>query len=169
MDIWGTGCVLFEILSLFPLFPGNDEPDQINKIHNILGTPSEEIFRAFQKHATHMEVKFKAQGGTGINNLIPHVSEEAKDLISRMLTYKENERITAKQAICHPWFRDLRSQEKSSILSGSLAFADEQAEGELKQTKRSYKDPTDYQRSLRKLQQGSNKNLEAPKIGRAHV
>jgi len=40
MDIWGAGCVFFEILSLFPLFPGNNELDQINKIHNIMGTPS---------------------------------------------------------------------------------------------------------------------------------
>jgi len=39
MDIWGAGCVFFEILSLFPLFPGNNELDQINKIHNIMGTP----------------------------------------------------------------------------------------------------------------------------------
>jgi len=39
MDIWGVGCVLFEILSLFPLFPGDNELDQINKIHNVLGTP----------------------------------------------------------------------------------------------------------------------------------
>lgn len=40
MDIWGVGCVFFEMLSLFPLFPGNNELDQINKIHNIMGTPN---------------------------------------------------------------------------------------------------------------------------------
>lgn len=39
MDIWGVGCVFFEMLSLFPLFPGNNELDQIHRIHNILGTP----------------------------------------------------------------------------------------------------------------------------------
>ena len=27
MDLWGVGCVLFEVISLFPLFPGNDEVD----------------------------------------------------------------------------------------------------------------------------------------------
>lgn len=39
MDIWGVGCVFFEVLSLYPLFPGENELDQIHKIHNILGTP----------------------------------------------------------------------------------------------------------------------------------
>jgi renal tumor antigen len=27
MDLWGVGCVMFEVMSLFPLFPGNDELD----------------------------------------------------------------------------------------------------------------------------------------------
>lgn len=41
MDLWGVGCVMFEVISLFPLFPGNDELDQVHKIHHILGTPDE--------------------------------------------------------------------------------------------------------------------------------
>jgi renal tumor antigen len=38
MDMWGVGCVFFEVLSLYPLFPGTNELDQINKIHNVIGT-----------------------------------------------------------------------------------------------------------------------------------
>lgn len=58
MDIWGVGCVMYEILSLCPLFPGDDELDQINKIHTVTGTPSEDILDYFRKHATHMEINF---------------------------------------------------------------------------------------------------------------
>ncbi len=43
MDIWGIGCVLFEVLALFPLFPGTDEADQIVRIHKIMGTPPKEV------------------------------------------------------------------------------------------------------------------------------
>ena len=49
MDIWGVGCVFFEIISLFPLFPGNNELDQIHKIHNILGTPNQKLLDKFKK------------------------------------------------------------------------------------------------------------------------
>ncbi len=49
MDIWGVGCVFFEIISLFPLFPGDNEVDQINQIHNILGTPSDSVLSQFKK------------------------------------------------------------------------------------------------------------------------
>lgn len=58
MDIWGVGCVFFEVLSLFPLFPGDNELDQINKIHNIIGTPPQDVFDKFQKNATHMKLEF---------------------------------------------------------------------------------------------------------------
>lgn len=162
MDIWGTGCVLFEVLSLFPLFPGNDEADQIRKIHNILGTPPQEVLDSFQKHATHMKLNFTPKEGTGINKLITHVSPEAQDLISKMLVYTESERIATKQALNHPWFKELRNQEKNSKLgiSGSLAFPEESAEGDLRKNKRNSKELIENQKSMRKIQQGSSKNLE---------
>lgn len=45
----GYGCVFFEMMSLFPLFPGNDEVDQVKKIHNVLGTPARELLEKFKK------------------------------------------------------------------------------------------------------------------------
>jgi len=50
MDIWGFGCVFFELLSLFPLFPGENELDQIHKIHNVLGTPPQSLIDKFKKY-----------------------------------------------------------------------------------------------------------------------
>ena len=47
MDLWGVGCVLFEVLSLFPLFPGNNELDQVHRIHNIMGTPHPSVLERF--------------------------------------------------------------------------------------------------------------------------
>jgi serine/threonine protein kinase len=49
MDLWGVGCVMFEIIALFPLFPGNNELDQVHKIHNILGTPSANVLDRFRR------------------------------------------------------------------------------------------------------------------------
>ena len=114
MDIWGTGCVLFEVLSLFPLFPGNNEADQIDRIHKILGTPPKPVLDSFQRHATHMEIKFKPVIGTGIKRLIPHVSPEGQDLIMKMLAYIEDDRPSTKLILNHSYFQDLRAQEQNS-------------------------------------------------------
>lgn len=106
MDIWGIGCVFFEISALFPLFPGKNELDQINKIHNVLGTPPQKILEEFRAHASHMEINFPPKEGTGIDRNIAHMSPEAKDLINKMLKYNAEERITAKEALAHPYFRE---------------------------------------------------------------
>lgn len=43
MDMWGVGCVLFEMATLFPLFTGDNEIDQMVKIQNILGPPLKQL------------------------------------------------------------------------------------------------------------------------------
>lgn len=40
---------MFEIITLRPLFPGSNELDQINKIHDVLGTPSPATLDKFQQ------------------------------------------------------------------------------------------------------------------------
>jgi renal tumor antigen len=112
MDIWGVGCVFFEVLALSPLFPGKNELDQIHKIHNILGTPSAEILKAFKDKASHMDFNFPPKEGTGIDKLIPHVSQEARALIGQMLLYNADDRISSRQALKDPYFRDLRDAER---------------------------------------------------------
>merc|ERR1719321_2494998 len=112
MDLWGTGCVWFEILSLFPLFPGTNELDQIEKIHNILGTPPKELLDKFQRHASHMDFNFPPKEGSGIARLIPHVSPDCQDLILRLLAYNPEERLSARQALKSSYLRDLREAEK---------------------------------------------------------
>ncbi|KAA0174570.1 hypothetical protein FNF27_03945 [Cafeteria roenbergensis] len=102
MDIWGIGCVIFELLALFPLFPGKDEADQVRKVHDILGTPHPEVLRKFRKQGSHADLNFPPQHGSGIKRLLPHCSPQAVDLIQQMLAYDPEERITARSAMRHP-------------------------------------------------------------------
>jgi len=45
VDMWSAGCIFAEISSKRPLFDGESEIDQINKIFRILGTPTEEVWQ----------------------------------------------------------------------------------------------------------------------------
>lgn len=107
MDLWGAGCVMFEITSLYPLFPGSNEADQINRIHKILGTPSPEILRKLKsKGASHISFDFPEERGTGM--ALPHASPEAMDLMEKLLKYDGSERITAREAMRHPYLKEMR-------------------------------------------------------------
>jgi renal tumor antigen len=112
MDLWGAGCVFFEITSLYPLFPGANEVDQTNRIHKVLGTPEPDVLAKFkQKGAAHVNFDFPKQNGIGIAQLIPHASADCTDLLTRTLKYDYNERITAREAMRHAYFRDMRDSE----------------------------------------------------------
>ena len=129
MDMWGVGCVFFEVVSMYvpehlpalffcnnfnmyPLFPGTNEADQIQKIHNIMGTPDAELLDKFRAHAAHIDLNFPAKEGTGIAKLLPHASQDCIDLICKLLEYNPELRITARQALRHPYFKELRDAEK---------------------------------------------------------
>ena len=112
MDVWGVGCVFFEMMSLYPLFPGTNELDQIHKIHNVLGTPPVELLNRLKKHGTHMDFEFPQKQGTGITKLLPHASPEALDLMTKLLIYNPDDRASAKQALRHPYFREIRELDK---------------------------------------------------------
>lgn len=55
MDIWGYGCVIFEMVAKFALFPGEGELDQIHKIIKVLGTPRPSLIDHFKRKASHMK------------------------------------------------------------------------------------------------------------------
>ncbi|KEG08889.1 putative protein kinase [Trypanosoma grayi] len=112
MDLWSAGCVFFEIMALYPLFPGKNELDQIHKIHNILGTPPPEILDRLKKCGTHIDFEFPQKQGTGLAKLLPNASHVALELLTKLLAYNEEQRGTAKDALRHPYFKTLRDREK---------------------------------------------------------
>ncbi|KAJ3124813.1 hypothetical protein HK098_000853 [Nowakowskiella sp. JEL0407] len=108
MDVWGAGCVLFEIVSKVPLFPGSNELDQLHRIHAVVGTPSQKVLKHMLGNKMNgMKYNFPHREGTGIRALIQHVSNECVDLINLMLAYDPDDRITSKEALKHPFFRDV--------------------------------------------------------------
>lgn len=116
MDLFAAGCVCFEIVALFPLFPGQNEMDQIQKIHNVLGTPSPDLLaRKFKRNASHMDFNFSEKKGTGIERLIPHADAELVELMKKLIRYDPDERILARQALKDPYFRELRDAEKEFL------------------------------------------------------
>ena len=108
MDLWSVGCVFHEILCLHPLFPGQNEIDQVAKIHDVLGTPGKDVLDKF-KHRNHaIDFNFPPKKGSGIEKFLPHVSSPAVDLIYKLVYYDFEQRITAKQALYDKYFKEER-------------------------------------------------------------
>ena len=50
IDVWSVGCIFAEVLLKRPLFPGKDEIDQLQRICQVCGTPSEETWPGYTKY-----------------------------------------------------------------------------------------------------------------------
>ena len=93
-----------QVMALFPLFPGQNEMDQLQKIHGILGTPNEELLRKFKLNS---DVAFPEKKGTGIDHLIPHASLDVLSVLKKLLRYDPEERITARHGLLSPYFEEV--------------------------------------------------------------
>ena len=105
MDVWGAGCIMFELTTLYPLFPGTDEADQVHRIHRVLGTPKPNVIEKLRKYKSpQASFTFPKQDGIGLKKLMPDAAENYLDLLKQMVAYDTSERITSKRAMTHPYF-----------------------------------------------------------------
>lgn len=126
MDVWGVACVIFEVVALFPLFAGTDEIDQVQKIHNIMGTPSAEVLSKF-KRRSQMNFNFPPKKGRGLKSLLPGADTDLVDLLENMLKYDPDERFTARDCLKHAWFKEIRQRERQAQAERRKGQADEKS------------------------------------------
>lgn len=103
VDVWSIGCIFAEIASKEPLFTGDSEIDQLYKIFQLMGTPTEKTWPGVTKLQDYSAVFPKWQRCEFDLPLPP----DGIDLLEKMLCYDPAKRISAKQALQHPFFDDL--------------------------------------------------------------
>lgn len=106
IDVWSTGCVMAELMLGQPLFPGESGIDQLVEIIKVLGTPTREQIRTMNPN--YMEHKFPQIKPHPFAKVFRKASAEAIDLISKLLEYTPTQRLSAVEAMCHPFFDELR-------------------------------------------------------------
>ncbi|XP_018310096.1 cyclin-dependent kinase 4 [Mycetomoellerius zeteki] len=101
VDVWSVGCILAELCKLEPLFPGTSEGDQLDRIFQVLGTPSQE---EWPENVSLNWNAFPYRHPRPLSLIIPDLNEDGLDLIKNMLMFNPHSRITAAQAVRHRYF-----------------------------------------------------------------
>ncbi|KAJ3696894.1 hypothetical protein LUZ61_000599 [Rhynchospora tenuis] len=114
IDMWSVGCIMAELLAKEPLFNGQKETEQIDKIFKTLGTPNEKIWPGY-KNLPGSKVVYTKQPYNRLREKFPPtsfsgrptLSEAGFDLLNKLLTYDPERRISAEEALSHPWFSEV--------------------------------------------------------------
>ncbi|XP_026869434.2 serine/threonine-protein kinase MAK isoform X2 [Electrophorus electricus] len=105
IDMWAVGCIMAELYTLRPLFPGNSEVDEIFKICQVLGTVRKMDWPEGYQLAAAMNFRFPQCVPTPLKTLIPNASNEALVLMKDLLQWDPKKRPTAVQALRYPYFQ----------------------------------------------------------------
>ncbi|KAL1749165.1 kinase-like domain-containing protein [Schizophyllum fasciatum] len=122
IDVWSCGCIFAEMIQGVPLFRGRDNQDQLLHIMRIIGTPSQEQLQKMQKDSPEIQLKtFPRYPKLPWQQFVSKASPEAIDLLERLLKFDPAERITAAEALNHPYFTSVQNPAQFSAPAGSMA------------------------------------------------
>ncbi|KAJ3505677.1 hypothetical protein NLJ89_g7293 [Agrocybe chaxingu] len=104
IDVWSVGCILAEMLSGKPLFPGRDYHHQLTLILDVLGTPTLDEFYAITTRRSRDYIRaLPFRKKRPFATLFPNASPLAVDFLTKTLTFDPKKRITVEDALAHPY------------------------------------------------------------------
>lgn len=116
VDVWSIGCIFAELVTKKPLFHGDSEIDQLFRIFRTLSTPTDETWPGVTSLPDYKST-FPNWNKNTLATSVAALDNDGLDLLRKMLIYDPAKRISAKQALIHPYFDDL---DKSTLPSSQM-------------------------------------------------
>lgn len=106
IDMWSIGCIFAEMLNKRPIFPGQNPEHQLDLIVNALGKPSPEAAASVRDSRARAHLaRMPRRARRPMHELCPTADPPALDLLGKILEFDPVKRITAEEALQHPYLQ----------------------------------------------------------------
>nr|AKL87247.1 mitogen-activated protein kinase 10 [Linum usitatissimum] len=127
IDIWSVGCILGEIMTRQPLFPGKDYVHQLRLITELIGSPDDTSLGFLRSDNARRYVgQLPQYPKQNFAARFPESSAGAVELLEKMLVFDPNRRITVDEALCHPYLAPLHDINEEPVCPRPFVFDFEQ-------------------------------------------
>ncbi|PVD25313.1 hypothetical protein C0Q70_15813 [Pomacea canaliculata] len=107
IDMWGVGCIFYEMACGRPLFPGSTVEDELHLIFKMLGTPTEDSLPSISRNQDFLAYNFPQYKGEALITIAPRLDSDGLDLLAKFLKYNPKIRVSAADAAKHSFFNSL--------------------------------------------------------------
>ena len=118
VDMWSMGCILAELYTGEPLFPGNNEQEQLELIMELCGMPPETMIEKSRKKDHYFDTDYspfliedeqvgilRIPNSRSIREAVPSDDDDFLDFILNCCEIDPESRFSASEAIEHPWIK----------------------------------------------------------------
>ena len=116
IDMWSIGCIFAEMILMNPLFK-TSENLMVKHIFHFLGTPTEETYPNLEFLPLWDSEKYEFREGVGLRDKMKDLDDVGFDLLMKFLQIDPNKRISAEEALNHPYFNDLDKTTKELYIN----------------------------------------------------
>ncbi|GAM18277.1 hypothetical protein SAMD00019534_014520 [Acytostelium subglobosum LB1] len=121
VDMWSIGCIMGELLGGKAMFPGNSTMNQLDLIIEVTGRPNAEDIEAVRSpFAATMLESLPPTNPRSFQEMYPHASPEALDLLRKLLQFNPDKRITAEEALAHPYVAQFHNPADEPSVEGII-------------------------------------------------
>lgn len=106
VDMWSVGCIFAELVLKEPLFQSKGEAETISMIFKLLGPPTNASWPNFASLPLAKTMTLPSPQPHQFRSKFQYLAATGLDLLMSLLTYDPERRISAEEALQHPYFTE---------------------------------------------------------------